>query len=604
MEPKEFMKQTLISNFRGMKIASLLLVAWGFAFAAGAEESWPAADFYVDDDAAASGANGSREHPYPTIQQAVSAAGANQTIYVAEGVYTNGMGLISAASSAYARVYVKDKPGLKIIGAGRGKSVIAGSRDPSATSYDDTLTETRTNLVSCVYVTRSNDLIIEGFTLKDGETFYGVEPSGVWNCGGGLYADSTSVYLVDCDVLHCTARIGAGIYGGTAVRCLIDGNYGVSSIGCRASVLVNCLLTRNTGTESFSVAHDSLLYNCTLCDNLTGYAVITSTVRNCVIALSSSAVLGDEGKADSPSDVDHSVLASVASSGYRQFFAPAIGDFRLLAGSDAVGAGLATYLSSLDLPPGIDPMKDFTGATITPDGDGRINAGAIQETVVPAGGALVFASGVYEVDGRVSCNRLATYAYPDVYPTQFCVRAVLGEGQHLYRVERYDPESGQLTREYPCFVPSRDGTMWMMPPMNTAVCLTNKSIVATTTYWVDPKYGLDSNAGTSSDVPFATVSNAIAKLQKNTPAVIYLMPGEYTNAVMVATTTARGNFRISIPNKSYKLRMVSTEGPERTFIRGRPDSGVSGGIGPDSLKGAELFANSILQGVTLADCYS
>ena len=57
MEPKEFMKQTLISNFRGMKFASLLLVAWGFAFAAGAEESWPAADFYVDDDAAAASTN-------------------------------------------------------------------------------------------------------------------------------------------------------------------------------------------------------------------------------------------------------------------------------------------------------------------------------------------------------------------------------------------------------------------------------------------------------------------------------------------------------------------------------------------------------------------
>ena len=89
METKKIMKRTLVSNFggRGMKFASLLLSS--FCLAASAADIWPAADWYVDDDAAAAGADGSREHPYPTIQQAVQAASANQTIYVAEGVYTN-----------------------------------------------------------------------------------------------------------------------------------------------------------------------------------------------------------------------------------------------------------------------------------------------------------------------------------------------------------------------------------------------------------------------------------------------------------------------------------------------------------------------------------
>ena len=91
METKKIMKRTLVSNFggRGMKFASLLLFSFCLAVAAAAY-TWPAADWYVDDDAAAAGADGSREHPYPTIQQAVKAASANQTIYVAEGVYTNG----------------------------------------------------------------------------------------------------------------------------------------------------------------------------------------------------------------------------------------------------------------------------------------------------------------------------------------------------------------------------------------------------------------------------------------------------------------------------------------------------------------------------------
>ena len=71
MEPKEIMKRTLISNFGGsMKFAFMLLSSLCMAVAAAAD-NWPAADWYVDDDAAAAGADGSREHPYPTIQQAV-----------------------------------------------------------------------------------------------------------------------------------------------------------------------------------------------------------------------------------------------------------------------------------------------------------------------------------------------------------------------------------------------------------------------------------------------------------------------------------------------------------------------------------------------------
>ena len=173
MAPKELMKRTLISNFRGSMRCAIMLSSLCLAFAAAAD-TWPAADWYVDDDAAAAGADGSREHPYPTIQQAVTAASANQTIYVAEGVYTNGQTQVNKA--AYARVHINNKAGLKLIGAGRGKSFIVGSRDPAATSHDDTLTETRTNLVSCVYVRKSAGTIIEGFTLRDGEAFYNNSP--------------------------------------------------------------------------------------------------------------------------------------------------------------------------------------------------------------------------------------------------------------------------------------------------------------------------------------------------------------------------------------------------------------------------------------------
>ena len=85
------MKNLMMRNFRwmGMKFLFMPLAAFCMVFAATASENWPTADWYVDDDASAEGADGSLAHPYPTIQQAVEAASANQTIYVAEGVYTN-----------------------------------------------------------------------------------------------------------------------------------------------------------------------------------------------------------------------------------------------------------------------------------------------------------------------------------------------------------------------------------------------------------------------------------------------------------------------------------------------------------------------------------
>ena len=48
------------------------------------------ADIYVDDDADATSADGTAEHPYATIQAAVDVAPAGTTIRIAEGVYDQG----------------------------------------------------------------------------------------------------------------------------------------------------------------------------------------------------------------------------------------------------------------------------------------------------------------------------------------------------------------------------------------------------------------------------------------------------------------------------------------------------------------------------------
>ena len=348
------------------------------------------------------------------------------------------------------------------------------------------------------------------------------------------------------------------------------------------------------------------LYNCTMFGNKAKYAFQSvssgfgNAATNCVIALSSISTGDLAVEFQTASDpVGDSVLASAASKGYVQFVAPGFDDFRLRSDADAIGAGRAAHLSTLALPAGIDAFKDFTGATIVPDAEGRINAGAIQATATPAGGALVFKGGTYEVEGVT--NSVMTYVCPAAYPTQYCVRAVLDEGQHLFNISRSDLASGAASTNLPAMVPSRDGTMWMMPPPDPSVGVLNAMKIADTVKYVDPNPGSGSDAGTGAvDSPYATIQAAMNAADHYT--VIYLRPGEYTNDVQ--NNTARGNFRVYQADNNHYIHLISTDGPETTIIRGQPDPDFDDGLGPKAIKGVFLGRNTILQGVTLADCFT
>ena len=183
------------------KLLASAVAAWSIGAVAG--------ELYVDDDAdAAVVADGSLEKPFKTIQDAVNKAGANDVIYVAEGVYREGE--TKCENNSYSRVHINSKPGLRIVGAGRGKSVITGSRSPGAGGF-----VTKDKYVRCIYVKDSEGVIVEGFTLRDGEADKD-NVSGQY--GGGLLVggETLEVYLVDCEIVHCSARLGGGTQGSTS----------------------------------------------------------------------------------------------------------------------------------------------------------------------------------------------------------------------------------------------------------------------------------------------------------------------------------------------------------------------------------------------------
>ncbi|MBO5939617.1 MAG: hypothetical protein J6R18_00275, partial [Kiritimatiellae bacterium] len=306
------------------------------------------------------------------------------------------------------------------------------------------------------------------------------------------------------------------------------------------------------------------------------------------------------------------VLASTAVKGTHQLAGPAVGDWRPLADSDAIGAGRYSHLETLSLPDGIDAFKDFEGNAIEADANGGVNAGAIQSKMTPAGGALHFwyddNNLVYEINGYKTENKYETWVYPEVYPTQYCVKVQLTDGKHLYRISRKNPSDGNDSIDYPAFVPYRDGTMWMMPPIGPAMSITNTVEKAAAVFYVDddPEKASDEEGDGSADKPFLSIQKAIDTVETlenpKTKTLIYLNPGVYTNGIFEEGT--RGRFRIGVSNTSRYIRIVSTEGAEKTIICGAADPDTEDGLGPKAIKGVHPDRNFILQDVMIADCYT
>ena len=561
-----------------------------------------AADWYVDASASSDGADGSELKPFKTIQAAVDAASANDTIRVAEGVYAEGAKVVEEGSASKSVVSIINKK-LHLIGAGKGKTVIAGSRNPDVRKgFSESVS---LSAIRCVIVRNSDGTIIEGVTLRDGETCTNGTKVENFNAGGGLYSNSKEVYLVDSEIVHCAALYGAAMYQGTAIRCLIDGSFGKTGIGGHTTRLVNCIVTRSVPEGgSTGTMYKSELYNCTLVDNGTVWAIQhkEDKVYNSLLLLSSNS-LGYRETNTVETLVANSVLASQSSRGNMQLMGPAVGDWRLLPDSDAVDAGLLSHLESLELPTCINPKLDFNGDKIESDSNGRINVGAVQSVGVPAAGALWF-NGNVEVNGRESCNaKAAVYVYPSTFPTQYCVRAAANDRDNIFRLTRYD-FSGNVGSAYPSILPQRDGRMWLVPPTDISLVSTNEIRIANAVLYVDANHGND-NWGTditdvgSENHPYASIQAAVAAATTSF-TLVKVRPGDYKTGS--SSSDSKGRFRVYVNDKKICIRSVC--GPENTKIWGEPDFETKG-LGSAAVKCVYLKGrDAYLQGFTLTDGYT
>lgn len=549
---------------------------------------------------------------YETIQEAVTAAANGDTIRIAAGVYDQGG--VTEQNGISSRVKI-DYKNVHIIGAGRGKTVIVGAPAPTGDGRGS-------GACRCIFADWAHGTIIEGVTLKGGATLSPTSSYYDSECGGGLLvkggtadnssSDPNEVYLVDSEIVDCRAGYGGGAKGGTLVRCLIDGCMADQGTSLFKSRAVNSVATRSRPMNTYDtdgVVYESTIVNCTLVDNDTKCAIANySHVFNSLSILSNT---GNETR--DTDDISGTVLTSTASKGYLQVLAPGVGDWRLLPSSDAVGAADISALNNLVFPEGVGKLVDFAGNDIAADGNGKIDAGAIQGAVSPAAGGLRFSADSVAVPIVVNGYTnvfSSTWVFPEAYPSHFVVSPVAPD-KALCRLARRNPATNNHNEQFG-FAPSLDDTFTLLPPPTVGTIVTNffEFAEGANIKWTDPVNGSDGNDGTK-DHPFKTLQHAVDACDftaSNSKYVIYAKPGVYDEGT---GTCDFGTFRLvaQVSDKS-RLRIVSVEGPEKTFIVGAPDpesseEGQFAGCGANALRGIFMKGKNdvSIQGFTITGCY-
>lgn len=297
--------------------------------------------------------------PFKTLAKALAAAGNGETILVGPGTYSE----IDTSGAPKTRLRVTD---------GRRLTIKATASDPAQTVIDGqgkanclVFTETRT---------LSTNVVVEGFTLRNGQTSdlaYGGGAFGgdlrrcvITNCfskfaGGG----AACAKLTDCTIVGCTAASdGGGAYESEVVRCIVRKNVLIPSStatnpeGCGAGLAggwaSNTLIVENEIANTLKTGYgagvcDTACTNCTIIGNKNnasiGYGGVAakSAKKPCVNTI----VLSNNGSANSAIyGLDDGLCKGTITSGLGLKFArEGIGDFRPAAGSSAIDAGTGHF---------------------------------------------------------------------------------------------------------------------------------------------------------------------------------------------------------------------------------------------------------------------
>ena len=347
--------------------------------------------------------NGSTQHPFDAIQEAIDAAhggDVGDTVIVLDGIYTgNGNRDIDFYGKA---ITVKSQNG------------------PKTCIIDCNGTEAESHRGFLFYSGEDANSIVDGFTIAHGWAFE----------GGGIYCEGTSPTIVNCLFSGNAASFGGGILllfnnNTTLTNCTFIGNSaevdggGMFNVNESCPILTNCTFIGNSAEAGNGGGMYNLIWsypmltNCIFSGNSAedGRGIYNynsnPTLTNCILWDGGDEIAGDPAIIDY-SDVEDGWPGQGNIDADPCFVNPSINDYHLLPNSPCIDAG--------------DPNSDF-GLEPEPDG-GRINMGAYGNTAeaTTKGGIALESYNLVERtrQGRISFDYVYTVTMHNYGPNHVC----------------------------------------------------------------------------------------------------------------------------------------------------------------------------------------
>lgn len=571
--------------------------------------------------------------PYYTIQAAVEAAEAGETVFVRNGIHDVGGALDGFSTPMSNRVYVAKS--LTLVGESRDGTIVKGAH---ATKVDDKGLGCGANAVRCLGINADN-VVVSNLTFTGGATHNTTAGNDKEeNNGGGVYVANgrTGVVLVDCIVSNNVARrAGALRYGNDGavnhgncllVRTWVHDNKAVErDPAVRGCLAAHCLFTRHYSSATMTYA--ATFVNCTFADGFGRNHSGSVNVRgyNCLFA---DTWFKDDGKAQwfncafnkqDATTTSTTNAACVFNPGYDLFMAPPLVDYRLHDGATVViGKGNATYLEQV---PEAYRTMDFYGHAVD---TASVSLGCAQEVVTPTGGTITFAGkggmtlaenavgssgtqldgGLYFFNGfALAASKRLGYIRTLEGRTVVSVThdaSVATDTARQKGLHSFTASGADTMRRYA----NADGTfVFVAPTVGKALTLAPNFNAAV--LHVDRASTAAAPDGTEA-APYASLRAAINAVPSGKFATIRVKAGVYDNETMTQTRRF-GN--VATDAYTHKARAVVPEnvsvvgaGAETTFIVGADDPSADAadkGCGPNAVRCVALAKGARLSGFTL-----
>ena len=567
---------------------------------------------------------GSEAAPFATIQRAVNAAAAEDTIWVHPGVYdtgtTNGLSWSIAGYSGNNQVRVKVTKRLNIYATGsRDETVILGRIgtewvDPSRKAVP---TYAADNIGCMLIDTAASGTVVKGITFRDGAYHQ--------SCGSALAAGGISCTtprsnldftVIDCAFDHCFGRGAGAMRGGLAIRCVFTRNwtcyYGTAMYEGRA---FNCLFSQNAigdgGTASATLLN-CIAVNCTVLEStyrsglghssasaFGGLYYNTVSYGHKVTAAVSSGLygIGDHCALDIVPDEGSSSCVQIAGEAQltNACICPATCDYRPVAGGLLDGMGDAAHLS-LDFIPADERNVNFDGTTRAAGDPTPI--GLLLPAAEVKSGVLKLQKTAWSVNGHDTVM-VPTYIQSATWPCEVVLDKPSTAGEtafeHVYGWHTvYRGMQDALIQMLPPKT-DWDGSPYPIQYFEFAGC--------TQMRYVDGSYEGGDSDGTE-EKPYTTIQDAINSVTDNKWTLVRVAKGVYSpdKGTNGGVDLTGHNACINVPaGRNMVIRAV--DGPEETFIEGAvdPDApSTANGCGPGAYRCAYLnaSANVCLAGFT------